>query len=320
MVNGGLYLVISNIAVVPAFIEALALGQLPEVALLGSSGIISMFYHLCQNGYFCIKGSQSNYSILQNTDQLIDFVLILWFVGYIIRLTEGYGRLQLLMSAVFIGLAIVLVPLYGSASFFVYEIAVLASGAALFVLVSLIFNYLVANTKDPLDPWRIKWDVNPKRKWVAVFDFAITLIFVIVAIILFYLAGNPGDKNYDVYHATWHILIYLSVVFILDIPYGNIICVKNLLWPIYGNKEDIQQQSKEPKNLPKWAWEPWEHNWSALLAEINMPSRRWSNPEQTKQFFDAKSVNRMYRQNSFAYQTRDQPFYGTQDAQYNRIK
>ncbi len=236
MVNGGLYLVISNIAALLPFVYGVIIYEPIFTALIGTSGIVSMFYHLCQVGYFCLIKSNcpgtDDFSYTQFLDELIDFWAILYAVAYIIRITITYKSLEWVVVAIVVGTGIVFLPLVGDANFFIYEGVFLGAAAVAFVVIMWALG-------------RWKWQV---RSWkLALADMILAAAFIIPAFVLFRLAGDPDDSSYDTYHATWHLLIYLSVIPIMDVPYGNLFIYFANLFP----------GDKKYEFLSRWIWKQW---------------------------------------------------------------
>lgn len=203
--SNGLFLVLSNLAVLPAFIYAIFLGQIPEASILGIVGLVSFFYHLCQAGFYCIVTetcvTQDNFSILQFADEFFVFLALLWFIAYWFKFNTRTVLLEITIAFIFIAEAIVFIPLVAdSGNFIFYEVSLIA--------LSLVASFI----------WMLIWRQR-KMGWKGL---GLALGLIITGLILFYVAGDPGDTNYDIVHGVWHILLFIAAFFILDTRYGNL--------------------------------------------------------------------------------------------------
>jgi len=195
-----LFLVLSNLAVIPPFLYALVLAELSSAVLLVITAIISFFYHLCQTGIFCVIDNSSDFSVLQFADEYFVFIVILWFVAYFFGMTTRTIPLELTISFIWIAQAVGFLPLVSdSENFIYYEIA--------FVGFMIIGSFI--------------WTFSTKRiiDWESL---GIGLGFIAAGSILFIVGGDPGNEGYNWVHGTWHFMLFFAVVFILDTKYGNI--------------------------------------------------------------------------------------------------
>lgn len=220
--SDGLFLVLSNLVVLPALVYAIILGQIPEAVILGVVGLVSFFYHLCQAGFFCIVTNTcvlgDDFLILQKADEFFVFLALIWFIAYWFRFNTRTVLLELTISFIFIAIAIVFIALVsGSSNFIFYEVAL--------IVVALVASFI----------WMLIW----RRKRMGWEGLGIALGLIIIGLILFYVAGDPGDPNYDLVHGIWHILLFVAAFFILDTRYNNLRRVFihgesiKTRWPVY---------------------------------------------------------------------------------------
>jgi hypothetical protein len=229
--SDGLFLVLSNLVVLPAFFYAIILGQIPEAFILGIVGLVSFFYHLCQAGFYCIVtniyGTGEDFLVLQYADEFFVFLALIWFIAYWFKFNTRTVLLEMTISFIFIAIAIVFVALIsGSSNFIFYEIGL--------IVLALVASFI----------WMLIW----RRRRMGWEGLGIALGFVITGLILFYVAGDPGDSNYDLVHGVWHILLFIAAFFILDTRYGNLRRVfiqgKSIKtrWPLY--RQYFKQKNK----------------------------------------------------------------------------
>ena len=203
--SDGLFLVLSNLFVLPALLYAIILGQIPEAAILGIVGLVSFFYHLCQAGFYCIVKDTcptgKNFSILQFADEFFVFLALLWFIAYWFKFNTRTVLLEMTIAFIFIAQAIVFIPLVAdSGNFIFYEIGL--------IILTLVASFI----------WMLIW----RRRRISWDGLGIALGLIIIGLILFYVAGDPGEPNYDLVHGIWHVLLFVAVFFILDTRYNNL--------------------------------------------------------------------------------------------------
>lgn len=198
--SSGLFLILSNLAAIPAVVYAIYLWLLPEAAILGVAATISTMYHICQTGYGCIVRSTCpgthSYSTMQSSDEFFVFTALIWFIMYFFQVRQNYRA-----ATIFIAQAIIFLPVVVQFEVFIFlgsvagAVALLACIAVVLFLRGRMFEFYMVGA-------------------------LVALVLLVVAFTLFVVAGEPGTEKYTYLHSTWHILVFFAAFFVIDIKHG----------------------------------------------------------------------------------------------------
>lgn len=225
--NGELYLILSNIAMLPAIIYAWFRRLYAETALLITVATVSFLYHACQGNFFCIVRETSfgeqKFVILQNTDEFFVNITIIWFVMYFLNVPRDVE-----FAVVFTIAPILLISILSNTANTLYILIGAISVAGIVA-----FSYSLI--------------LNRKFRFSYIPAF-IALFLLIGGSLFFYFANDPGTSdNYSSFHATWHVLLMLAVAFVLHTRYGPHHVVLNESGIEFHN-HDIYYDSYDSKN------------------------------------------------------------------------
>lgn len=188
----GLFLVTSNLALLPAIIYSLKRKLYPEAALFISLALVSTAYHYCQSGVVCVF----SFKALQTTDHFFVYSAMIWLVLYFVdlKLVPKYMIFILLQM----GLLPSIIDYINEGwilSAVVISVIVIIGG---FIIIAILRGF-------------------PKCDILDLF----TAVLLIGGGFFFHVyAGSPGDKNYAWSHAIWHIMSMLAIFFILEVKDG----------------------------------------------------------------------------------------------------
>jgi hypothetical protein len=195
----GLFLVLSNIAAIPAISYALYRRLWPEASILTIIAVVSFFYHLCQSDYWCIVTSdcQNNefFAIMQTMDEFFVFIAVIWFIMYFFEI-----RLNYRISFTFILQSIIFIPILKDISLLIFEVVIVV----IVILASIIVLFFI----------------HKKALSFYIFSTLVAICLIAVGFSLFIIAGDPGDSQYPWIHPVWHILLFFGALFIIDMKYG----------------------------------------------------------------------------------------------------
>lgn len=183
--DDGLFLVLSNFAILPAVIYTVYKHLFIDAAILVIMFIASSVYHLCQSDFFCAV----SFNALQIVDHFFVYQTLIWVLFYIVNIPLVH-RLTLLL---FFQMGLLPFTLQYVNSWWLTGITLLLIGVV--CVVSLTFFY---------------WDKPVLSK----FDFCIAVILIGTGFYLHVLAGPPGVPNYWLWHALWHMLAMLGIFFV----------------------------------------------------------------------------------------------------------
>jgi hypothetical protein len=196
----GLFLVISNIAAIPAIVYALYRCLFPEATLIIIIAIVSFFYHMCQSDYWCLVSSdcqnKADFVIMQMMDEFFVFVVIIWFILYFFEI-----RLRYRIVLTFIIQTIIFIPIVRNVYILIFEAAIIG-GIIIISIIILIF-------------------LSKKSISFYIFSTIVAIILIVVGFSLFIVAGDPDDSLYPWLHSVWHILLFIAILFVLDMKYGK---------------------------------------------------------------------------------------------------
>lgn len=200
--SSDLYLIFSNLAMVPAIYLSVLLVLYPEAALLTAIGVVSGIYHMCQTGFFCVYNSniddEEKFVLLQYSDEFFVNTGLLWFILYTLEIPINLKITFVFLSQIFF----LLFVLSGKH----YAFIVIAIILLFFILLSIIYLSLFRRI--------LRFALLPSL---------IALVLLISGFIVFFFGGDPGDKHYTALHGTWHILLMIAIFFVLYIKYGDYI-------------------------------------------------------------------------------------------------
>lgn len=198
--QSNLFLLMSNVAVVPAVMFAVYKKKFDSAAIIATVAVVSFLYHSCQAGFFCIFNTdipgKSNFYLLQKSDEYFVSIAIVWFVLYAIEI-----RSLLASTLIFSIQAIFLLSLLSGKDYATTIVGVAIGVGILFAIV-----YFM---------------IKPKMLAFAIVPSVVSLVLLASGFALFIVAGDPGDKNYWVYHSLWHIFLFLAVFFVLMTKTGG---------------------------------------------------------------------------------------------------
>ena len=196
-----LYLILSNIAILPAIFYAWTRRLYPEAGLLTSVGINSFLYHSCQGNFFCIVRDtcigETKYTTLQNSDEFHVNITIIWFIMFFLSIPRNVAiGVVFLISPIFL----ISISTQGPNLLFILIGTIAISGVFTAIYSFLLYRKL-------------------KFSYVSAI---LAFILLVSGFTIFYIGGDPNQlSNYNVYHSTWHILLMTAVFFVLDIRYGS---------------------------------------------------------------------------------------------------
>ena len=200
--SGELYLVLSNVAIIPAIVLAVFEELYDLASLFASLATVSTLYHLCQSDFYCIfisdiKGEQK-YRLMQLMDEFLVSITIIWLVMFFLEI-----RKKIAISFLFLYIPVFLVTLLGD-----YSNTLLILGISITILiVSAVICAVIENNG---------LHISIKATIIAV-------ILMAVGFAIFYIGGDPGiTSQYNSFHGTWHVLLLMSMYFIIKIKYGKI--------------------------------------------------------------------------------------------------
>jgi hypothetical protein len=189
-----LYLLFSNVVIVIPIVYAFSRKLYAEASLLTTVGVISTLYHACQADFYCIFNSNlkhhSNDKLLQYSDEFFVDTTVIWFILFFLEF-----EIQYRIAVIFFVQPIFLLSVLSQSSHTPTIVLVTIFGITFFALLRSIFLY--------------------KRIYAELESGIIALILLISGFVIFYLGGDDGINEYGTLHSTWHILLMLSLLFII---------------------------------------------------------------------------------------------------------
>ncbi len=231
----GLFLVGSNLALLPAIFYALKRKQIPEFAILSMVFFVSSVYHLCQVDFGCVLNIE--FEILRFGDHFFVYSALIWIAMYFIDLQDNY---KIAILLVFQAILLPLILQFVDSWWFSLVIIIL--------LVVVIVALLVFVTKTP-----------PRVK---IPSLIIMLLLLAGGFVFFYFAGEPfppdeadieseNSKKYAIFHSIWHIAVMWSAYYAIDIKYGQSLIVKMGTDVVRKMKNSQKKKKKTPLLPPK---------------------------------------------------------------------
>jgi hypothetical protein len=192
-IYGGVFLVITNIVLIPAILIALLIGRdLVTATILFMMFLVSTFYHICEAGWYCMVPLDT----LQASDHIMVYTLVFWvfLIG-----TTRYRDIQFSLLLVNTAALVVFVAVSTHTAFFgAFYVA--------FFIAWIIVSYA-------------GFGIPPKPYGIGL--LLIALMLTLFGLIPFFIGGDPGDSNYWWTHSLWHFFVILAVIFLLLALYGE---------------------------------------------------------------------------------------------------
>ena len=189
----GIFLILSNLFLLPAILYAYELGDWPEFHILFNLMKVSAAYHTCQANFFCFW---FDIKILQLADHFTVYITLFWIALYFT------GTKLDTRFSIWIGLILLLFP-----CLLVYEDNIWLPISLICVLIPMVI-FLFWWSKDGIKEFRI---VN----------ILIGTVLLASGFFLYVMGGDPIGHVYAWTHIFWHIFSMLSIYFIIDIRNGN---------------------------------------------------------------------------------------------------
>jgi len=183
----GLYLVLSNIAIVAAIWLCFYHRRYPEATVAFVVFAISSTYHLCQSGFYCV----ADLEVLRRADHFFVYSLIIWYTLYWLELP-----LDIRFSTFFLLTAFLYPTSAENLSSNVF------TGIAIGVIAFVAFIYIIF--------------INMKIPRITLIETIIIVALAGTGIGLDAYAGDVTDNNYPYAHGTWHILTMLALFFFIS--------------------------------------------------------------------------------------------------------
>lgn len=201
---GGVFLVLSNLALLPALWYAVRANLFVEFGLLAAVFMASTAFHICQSAFFCFGVSLFS---LQVSDHLLVFLAIIHFSLYVVN-ASLVARTAITFVATPIILPVVVTFLHDFVSGAIAISVAVVAAAIMFVII------ITINGRIYLD-------------WKSVI---IAVVLMAGGIALHLVGGDFSEDNtkYFSLHSAWHVASMIALLFVLDIPFGRTSVLK--LW------------------------------------------------------------------------------------------
>ncbi len=199
----GLFLVGSNLALLPAIRYAYVLGLLPESSILSVVFVVSSVYHLCQAGFICLL--DIDFLTFQLQDHFFVYGALVWITLYFIGLTLAER------FAIFIWVQALLFPLILE---FVKTWWLSGFVVGFVVLIAILLLSIVVRGFPRFN----------------IYSMIAAILLVGVGFAFHLIGGDPtppdqkdGETNhkYAWFHSAWHVFIMLSVYYVIDLKHGH---------------------------------------------------------------------------------------------------
>ena len=192
-----MFLVLSNVAIVPAILYAHIRHLIPEMALLTAVLAASTAFHMCQVEWFCFGVELRE---LQIVDHFMVYTALVWFSLYFAGVAERPR------TGITIGVAPVMLVAI------VHFIGTLMDGAIIVALV-LVLTVLALT-------YAFYARGGPPVAWGAL---VVSMGLLAAGVFLHVFGGDFGPSNvkYPVAHSIWHILSMLALYYVIGIPYRD---------------------------------------------------------------------------------------------------
>jgi len=220
-VVGGVFLVLTNLVLVPAIAIALWIGRdLVTATVLFLMFVVSTLYHVCEAGWWCLATCDTQ----QAADHIMVYTLVFWI--FLVGSTRARD-VQFALLLINVASLVLFVAVTTQTSFFglLY---------VLFFIAWVIVEY-------------VGFGIPPRPYGIGLVLIAIALAAVGLA--PFFVGGDPGDANYWWTHSLWHFFVILAVIFLLLALYGE------SLWKWYHElRGDVQRTWRPPFGTAPPSW------------------------------------------------------------------
>ncbi len=222
---GGVALVLTNLALLPALWYAVRANLFVEFGLLSAVFMASTAFHICQASFFCFGVSLF---ALQVTDHLLVFLAIVHFSLYVVN-ASLVARTAITFVATPIILPVVVTFLHDFVSGAIAITVAVVAAAIMFVII------ITINGRIYLD-------------WKSV---VIVVILMAGGIALHLVGGDfSADNNlYPALHSAWHVAAMVALLFVLDIPFGRTSVLK--LWYHFLRGQNKPRTKRKAASAPR---------------------------------------------------------------------
>jgi len=225
-------LVFSHLAAIPALIYLVWRGLIVETTVLATAVVVSTLYHLCQVGWVCFG---LDLHALQVSDHFMVFFALVWFLLYAAGSTERI-RAAVTIAVMGISLPFIISNLDSWVG------GAVVTGVAIVAFIATFIAY--ASVRKAI---QVEWRA-----------FAVSLFLILAGVVLHVYGGDYGPLNtiYPVAHSVWHVLAFLSLYYIVMIPFTSTsILTENAWQKKHQLKRRVRQLPREdyPSNAVRTA-------------------------------------------------------------------
>lgn len=196
----GLFLVLSNLALIPAVIYCLAKKKWVLCIIFSRLLLVSTFYHICQAGYYCFSVTLE---ALRTSDHFFVYMSLTWLVLYLLGLPIV---LKLIVSIVVEMIALPALVAYIDSWWVLGTILIMLAAV---ILITMAIRFAKS-------PARLK-----KLMRIDILDTIMAVTLISLGFVFHILAGEPGSYRYGWAHALWHVFAMLGMFFVLEMKDGK---------------------------------------------------------------------------------------------------
>lgn len=211
---GGLALVLSNLALVPAILHSIWMFYMTEAFVLSVLMFVSSFYHCCQTDFFCLTSLTS----LRVCDHFFVYTTLIWVTMFFLEMHLTVRLIVLILIQPF--LLPVLIDDIGS-----WWIAI---GLVITLTIFSIIYMVVVLERFP------KFDI---------LDLISAAILIGVGLFFHIWSGDPGSSRYTWAHSIWHLFVMLGIFFVLELKDGKDYYIKLFESCIYYSSTNSRSES-----------------------------------------------------------------------------
>jgi len=230
-VYGGVFLVLTNLVLIPAILIALCIGRdLVTGTILFLMFVLSTLYHICEAGWYCMVSFDTH----QAADHLMVYTLVFWVF---LMGTTRYRNVQFSLLLVNTAALVLFVTVSTQTFFFG------------FLYVLFFIGWISVSYAG--------FGIPPKPYGIGLLLIALGL--ALIGLAPFLVGDDPGDSNYWWAHSLWHFFVMLAVIFLLLALYGE------SLWKWYHELRGDRPRTwrppfgTAPKSWPKLGPVPYYH-------------------------------------------------------------
>lgn len=189
----GIFLVLSNLFLLPAIILCYKNGRTAEFAFLWCMMKVSFFYHMCQAEFYCIFYNRDTFQLL---DHFMVYSTFFWLALYLTKV-ELKRRI---------------------AAYIYFVVAVFP--ALLLYVHTYWFPFLIIGYGIAAEVFFISFVKGEIRK---VYGVNIIIIFfcLMLGVILYMVGDEPEGHLYAWTHIVWHATSMIAIYFVIDINDGK---------------------------------------------------------------------------------------------------